>query len=96
MWEFIKKHKIPLIILGVSVGLYLLYDYLRAASGASANSAAGDTNAADQAALQDELASLENTLQELAVYARRLVVICGSAQGNTSTTALRRPSANGS
>ena len=60
MWEFIKKHKIPLIILGASVGLYLLYDYLRAASGANANSAAGDTNAADQAALQDELASLEN------------------------------------
>jgi hypothetical protein len=60
MVEFIKKHKIPLIILAVSVGLYLLYDYLTANAAANSSSAADDTDAADQAALQDELASLQS------------------------------------
>jgi hypothetical protein len=58
--EFIKKHKVPIIILAVSVGLYLLYDYLAggSSSGNSGQDAADATDAADQAALQDELASL--------------------------------------
>jgi hypothetical protein len=60
MVEFVKKHKVPLIILAVSVGLYLLYDYLTASSTSNANSSADDTDAADQAALQDELASLSS------------------------------------
>jgi trimeric autotransporter adhesin len=61
MVEFIKKHKVPLIIMAVSVGLYLLYDYLTAQSAANAasNAPSDDTDAADQAALQDELASLQ-------------------------------------
>jgi hypothetical protein len=59
MVEFVKKHKVPLIILAVSVGLYLLYDYLTASSAAASSPDAADTtDAADQAALNDELANL--------------------------------------
>lgn len=56
--SFVKKHKVALIIMAISVGLYLLYDYLTANSASNSDNSANDTDAADQAALQDELASL--------------------------------------
>src|ERR1700744_3634505 len=55
--SFVKNHKVALIILGVSVLIYLVYDYFTAS--ASSNSAQYTTDAADQAALTDQLAALQ-------------------------------------
>lgn len=63
MKEFIEKHKIPLILLGVSLGVWALFEYLSAQASANSNSDSSDAtdayDQAQQAALQDELASLQ-------------------------------------
>jgi hypothetical protein len=59
MVEFIKKHKVPLIIMAAVVGLYLLYDYLSASSSsASGSDSLSPQDAADEASLEDQLSSL--------------------------------------
>jgi hypothetical protein len=90
MVEFVKKHKIPLILLAVSVGLYLLYDYLQAknaAAVAATPNPVGGTTAAQQYAYDNALSALQAGATDTGGSSSSPIATSPAVTGTLPTTA---------